>query len=364
MRMSLPSQRIVPIILLGVLAAAFMAIVAGRLGGGGEEGTETNAQQVVERAFSPQSFKSGRFDATAQVSLEGAPSAESFAVNMKGSFDNDPAPPKGDVDVSFVGLGRTIDFGFVTTGKGGFVTLGNRAYEVPQSRLERERGGAGAGQEKSTFAALGLDPQSWLQNPTHVGTEDVGGVETDHVTAQVDAGKMMDDLFDVASRQRLPGASAQERQEIKSSLKGATADLYVAKEDGTLRKMAAQVQVAAPEGAAEAPIGKGTIAFSMQFTDVNEPQRITAPDNALPFSQFEPAFNARVLEAFTQGGGGEGSAQRGSGGGSSPSGGGGSTGAEPTTPAPALPDSAQKYLDCVEKAGSTAEVQQCVPLLD
>jgi hypothetical protein len=368
MRLSLPSQRIVPIVLLGVLAAVLMAIVAGRLGGDGSNSGSSggDAQQVVERAFSGQSFKSGKFDATAQVSLDGAPSPElsSFAIKMEGAFDNEPKPPKSEVEMSFSGLGNSIAFGFVSTGEAAYLTVGDRAYEVPKEQLQ-QASAQGQAQDLTALKALGVDPETWLVNPTIVGTDKVGGVETDHVTAEVNTSKLVDDLFALASRSgQQAGTSEADRQQAKDAVKDARLDLYVAKDDGSLRKLAAQARIEAPQQSGDIQLsGTGNVAFQMQFSDVNQPQKVSAPSDARPFKEFEPAFSSRFLSGLTAGSGAgssDGSADAGSAGGDGSSG----AGANDATPAaPSLPGNAQKYLDCVEKASSSAEVQQCAPLL-
>jgi hypothetical protein len=212
----------------------------------------------------------------------------------------------------------------------------------------------------TALSALGINPQSWLVNPTHVGTASVGGVETDHLTAQVDPRKMVDDLAQLASRSggQAPVLSKKELEQAKTGLKGGAVDLYTAKSDGSLRRLSAQAQFDAPEQSGQLDVGgSGALAFDMQFTDVNRPQEIGAPGDVRPIGEFESAFNSHVLRSLSAAGGS-------SSGGSSQSGSAGGDAGTATPPAPALPGTAQKYLDCVEKARTDADVQQCAPLLN
>src|SRR5688572_11101829 len=99
MRVSVPSKRLVQLILLGVLAAAFLGIVATRLGGGGSgESAGTNANEVIDRAFSAGTFKSGKFEATIRASLQGIPGAaqlgDDVRASMSGKFENASAAGK------------------------------------------------------------------------------------------------------------------------------------------------------------------------------------------------------------------------------------------------------------------------------
>jgi hypothetical protein len=97
MRPSLPYQRLVPLILLAALAAAFLALVAGRIGGGAGG---TSANEVVNRAFANNTFKSGKFGAKVNVSLEGAsnPQLGTFGIAVDGAFQNDARAPKSSFD--------------------------------------------------------------------------------------------------------------------------------------------------------------------------------------------------------------------------------------------------------------------------
>ena len=362
MRTALPSQRLVPLILLAALAAAFLALAAGRLGGGGGG---TSASKVVDQAFATNKFKSGKFGATVNVSLEGAsnPQLGNLGIAINGAFENDARAPKSKFDMSLSGLGRSLAFGFVSTGKDAFVELGNRAYRVPQNQLEElKKRNAAQAHGFAGLGALGVNPREWLVNPTSRGTATVGGVETNHVSAGLDTTKLVADLLElgkVAGRSGAGTLSATDSRQLQQSLKNATVDVYVAKSDGTFRKLSGQANIEAPAGSGEIRIsGSGTLSFDMEFSDVNKPQTINAPKHARPFEQFQPDFSARFLGALS-GAGGERSS-----GGSGGSSGASSAGSGTSTPAPTLPGAAQAYLDCVAKAHANAALQQCVPLLD
>jgi hypothetical protein len=359
MRLSLPSQRLVPLILLAALAAAFLALATGRLGGGGGG---PSASEIVDRAFATDTFKSGKFAASVKVALAGAsnPQLGSFQVKIDGTFQNDARTPKSKFDMSFSGLGSSLGFGFLSTGKEAFVELGDRAYRVPQSQLdELKKQNAQQAQSFAGLAALGVNPRSWLATPTRRGTATVGGVETNHVSAAVDTTRLVDDflaLGRVSGQSGTRTLSTRDRRQLQQALKSATVDLYAAKSDGTLRKLSGQARIEAPAGSGDIRIsGNGTLSFDMEFSDINKPQEISAPRHARPFDQFQTDFSSRLL-GIAGAGGGTGGSSRGA-----------STGSESggsSTPAPTLPGSAQAYLDCVQKARTTAQLQQCAPLLD
>jgi hypothetical protein len=367
MRLSLPSQRLVPIVLIGALAVVFLAVAAGRLGGGSSGTDSSNADAVIEKAFGNSSFKSGRFEATARASLEGAPSPQlgRAELRMTGVFEGAPRSPKAAVDVSLDAGGEGFELGFVSTGDAAFMRLGDRAYRLPPDAVKQSREQS---QSQSTvFAALGVDPRSWLTNAKDEGSARVGGVETTHVSADVNVDRMLDDVFRLAEQAGQSGAanvSAEDRNQIEGAVEDASIDVYAAKSDGTLRKLSGQLSIDAPSGSQQQLSGSGTVSFDMEFSEVNKPQRVTAPSGALPFSRFQGDFQRSVLGGLgtSRAGGSEDRTQapRDSGGGTPP-------GAETETPAPgtsALPESAREYLECVSTARTSAAVEQCTPLLD
>ena len=88
-----------------------------------------------------------------------------------------------------------------------------------------------------SLRSLGLDPMSWLQDPTVEGTETVGGVETDHISAQLDVDALLDDVDKLLARvsdqglaatgQEVPDRiPADDRAQIEEAVKSATVDVW------------------------------------------------------------------------------------------------------------------------------------------
>ena len=267
------------------------------------------------------------------------------------------------------GAGSPLQLGVISTGDQAFIEAQGAAYRVPPGQFQSTFAAQGSDRQSTApLAALGVDPESWLVNASDEGSADVGGVETDHVSAGVDTQKMIADVLALGAKtgnSQLTGLSAAEKQQVTNAVQSAKVDLYIAKSDGTLRKLAAQVSLNTPQGS-------GNVSFEMEFSDVNKPQKITAPDNALPLSALDSALGANLLAGIQGGttGGGSSGATRDDSSGSTPgsttkpdAGSGSSTGG--TQPgAMALPEPARAYLKCVEKARTSADVQACAPLLD
>jgi hypothetical protein len=360
----------VRVILLAALAAAFLAIAGGRLGGSGG-GTDVN--KVVDRAFSGDSFKSGRFDAKLNASLQGSQAGRqgNVELQMKGVFQTDAkgSAPQLAADMTITGAGSPLQLGVVSTGDQAFIRAQGAAYRVPPGEFQKAFAGSGSGRQSTApLAALGVDPKSWLVNASDEGSANVGGVETDHVTADVNTDKLIDDVLALGARtgnSQLAGFSSAQKQQVSQAVQSAKLDVYTAKSDGTLRKLVAQVSFNTPQGS-------GNVSFQLEFSDVNKPQKITAPSNALPLSALDRDLGANLLAGIQPGttGAGSGDGARKDSSRSTPSttkpdtGSAGSAagGTQPGTMA--VPQPAQAYLKCVGKAKTSADVQACAPLLD
>ncbi|HEU4701673.1 MAG TPA: hypothetical protein VFS37_04255, partial [Conexibacter sp.] len=204
------------------------------------------------------------------------------------------------------------------------------------------------GSEQKGFGSLGLDPMSWLQDPTVAGTETIDGVETDHITAGVDVGALLDDLNTMLAKlsaqgglptgQQLPSRiSDSDRQQIEDAIKDARIDVWSSTDDHTLRKLSLALDVDLPRSSTT--LG---VLLSVELTDLNQPQTIEAPATTRPLSEL-----LGQLQGFLGGALGGGAL----GGGSGSSGG-------------ASSQQLQEYSDCVRDAGSDVqEAQKCADLL-
>jgi hypothetical protein len=193
---------------------------------------------------------------------------------------------------------------------------------------------------------LGLDPLSWLQDPTVVGTESIGGVDTDHISAGVDVSALLDDLNSVLAR-GLPGLPTgqqiprripdSDRQQIQDAIKNAKVDVWSGQSDHTLRKATLVLTVDLPRSSTTLDLS-----LSIELTDLNQPQTINAPTTTRPLSELLGQLQGFLGGAF--GGGALGGSSGSSGGASS--------------------KQLQDYSACVQRAGSNVqEAQKCADLL-
>lgn len=343
-----------------VLLTAALAAVLLSACGGGSSSDSGNANALLHRTFTGQhSVKSGVLGVDLSLSAAGAGQPTNpISLSLNGPFQSQGTGklPESDFTIAFNGDGQHGQFGLVSTGNGGYVTVDGNAYQLPASdftKLSSSFSSAG-GQSGSanTLSKLGINPLRWLSDPKIVGTETVGGANTTHIRAGVDVAALLSDLNTMLAKVASTGAttgslSVATRQRIAGSVKNASVDIWTGTGDQTLRKLALNLEF--PVSGTTATLLGGAqsagLGLTFQYSDLNQPQTISAPANVKPFGGFE----TKLRGIFSQLGG-VGLNVAGTGGGSSSS---------------SSSSNFQKYNDCIHQAGSNVtKLQKCAPLLN
>src|SRR5699024_1855615 len=95
--------------------------------------------------------------------------------------------------------GTNQSVGLTSTGSAGYVTFQNQAYEVPadayaEFKKSYERQQAQQPKSDTSLGALGIDPLKWIEDAKLEDDEQVGGVDTKHVSGSVDIPTFVNDL--------------------------------------------------------------------------------------------------------------------------------------------------------------------------
>ena len=349
--MRTPLRRLPPAVLL-VLA------LVGALGCGGG-GNDKHAEALLDKAFK-HSIKSAdlKLDAEIQAKRQSAPD-QSFRVKASGPFrTNKGKLPSADLDVSLTtGAGQPVQTGFLSTGDRAFLKFQDVYYEQPSSVVEKaNRSIASHGGRRGSLKALGLDPHRWLEDAHTEGDEQVAGADTTHVSGKLGVRQVVQDFNNFVRRSggTIGSATGQVPRPLTKSqidkvsqvVKDPSFDVYVAKDDGTIRRLSAHVDFKAPEGgsAGRGGIEGGSLSFTIEFSNLDGNQKIVAPARARPLSDLTKALGTGVL------------------GGSSASG--TSTAPAPSTSAPGA-QAFKRYANCLDKANpqDTDALQRCAELL-
>ena len=370
-------------VVCALFAAAALVVACG--GGSGGGSSSESPQKVLDQTFSGDtaSIDSGNLDLTVKVDVSGDQGG-SLDAKLSGPFENQGKSkvPKLDLKVSASGNGSdsqnfNFDGGLTSTGDAAYVNYKGSDYQVDQSLFDRfkQQVESAAGQQtkkqgsaKALFNALGIkDPKSLLTNLSNDGSADVEGTQTTHVSGDLDVAQLIDGLKNAAGSANALGAlggsssqlpSQQDLDQIRNSIKTAHFDVYSGNDDHILRRLTIDLSIEPPSGSTK----KVDVNFDFTIGDVNQPQTIEAPSNPKPFSELlsslgVPAGALGQLGSLGLGSSGGGSSSGGSG---SSSGGSGSTSPLPGSSGNA--QQAQKYLQCISKAGSAADLQKCQSL--
>ena len=285
--------------------------------------------------------------------------------------------PESNFTVSASALGHNVALGILSTGTSGYVTLQGASYQMPQATFQKLESSfaqlassPGSSSGSGTLSKLGIQPLHWLTNPTIVGTETVGGAQTTHIHAGVNVPALLSDLntalqhassLGVSATSRLKsGLSAATQQKIAGEIKNPSVDVWTGSSDHTIRRLTITLTLPVT-GKTSSELGGMTSAdlnLTMQYSDLNQPQTITAPSAVQPFSQFQAKVSAFVQQLEGAAGGlvSGGSSGGASSGGTSTSGGTGTSGGSSA--------SVSKYSQCIQQAaGDVSKMQKCASLL-
>jgi hypothetical protein len=332
------------------IAAAFLAAC-----GGGSSGDVKN---TLDKAFSTP-IKSARIDLEVTLQLDGVKQLNGpIKLSVQGPYESGGSQtiPKAQWDIAASASGQNFSAGFISTGDNAWIGFQGQNYEIGKAAVaqinQQIKQAAGKNKNKG-LSQFGIDPRNWLKDAKDEGSEKVGGVETNHVSAALDVSRFLDDLNAIVKKAGgSTGTSAQitpqQKQQIQDVIQNPRFDVYAGKSDNVIRRLSADLSFKVPSDK-QAGLGglkSGTLSFSIEFADVGKPQTITAPQNAKPLSELTSQLGGlgSVL------GGGTGSS------------GSGTSGSGSSGPSP---QALQKYSQCLQKANPSkpAELQKCNALL-
>ncbi len=138
-------------------------------------------------------LQSAAFDV--RVRLSGGPAATK--AELTGAFERGAANdvPAVDLDARLDAPGQSFAGGFVAVEEKAYLTQGARAWQVPAQAwdpvVQAVADGTGAQPGQLPFE---VHPETWVRDAKTVGTEQLDGIDTTHVSASVDVEAMARDL--------------------------------------------------------------------------------------------------------------------------------------------------------------------------
>ena len=269
-----------------VIAACLLALA----GCGGDEGDDARTA-LDETARKLGQIRSGELSLSMRLDGRGAKAEAPVGFELDGPF---ALAREGGLPVArlrytqIAGEGRGTAT-FISTGEDAFVEVAGKAYELDDAQA-RELVGRAAGGEGGKGGLGGLDLSSWVRKPKLVGTEQRDGVETDHLTAELDAVRALQELGGLAGA---VGADAgrldrETAERIRDAVRDAKVDVWTGREDRLLRRLelSASLELDVPEQVREAlgDLVGGDLSVSVQVGKLNRPVTVDAPADPQPAS--------------------------------------------------------------------------------
>jgi hypothetical protein len=362
---------------LRVLIALFAALALVSCGSSGDKG---DVENLLDKAFRSDIHSADlKVDATLQ--LKGTGSLDQpVRIQASGPFRTNPGKlPSADLELKIGSSGgQTIQTGFLSTGDRAFVKFEDVYYEQPASQVRQANRSINSRKGKSggSLRSLGLNPRTWLAEASEQGDERVAGVETTHVSGKLDVERVMKNINQFVQRSsaaiggatgtKPPGKlSEKDIRQIADVVKDPEFDVYVGKEDDTIRRVSGRVEFEVPEDSRKSlgGIEGGSLEFTVELSDVNGDQKIEAPAKARPISKLTTSLGGTgVLGGATGTSGADSGGStvspvnpNGPGTSTAPSGGGSPDG-----------EDFKRYADCLDNAApeDTDALQRCAKLLN
>jgi hypothetical protein len=303
--------------------------------------------------------------------------------------------PQSNFSISLSADGKNASLGILSTGSSGYVMLDGQSYQLPQATFEKLESNfsqvaspSGSGSSTGTLSKFGIQPLNWLTNPTIVGTENIGGATTTHIRAGVNIPALVDGIsqflqkaskLGVSGTTSFPaGLSATSKSHLASEIQSPSFDVWTGNDDQTMRRLqlGLTLPVTGKVASAFGGLSSATVGLRVQYTNLNQPQAISAPTNVQPYSQFQTKLTSFIQAlAGTAGASttssGSATGATGATGTAGATGSNGSTGttggsATTTTTGSTGTTSGQSaYAQCIQSAGGdVSKMQQCASLLN
>jgi hypothetical protein len=300
------------------VAVAALALIAAGCGGSSKHagagstattGTASgDAATILNGISSTAATGPAKISLNMSLSVSGTPKSAQYQallskpVTFKVDGVSDNSSKKIDATFTLSAGALSIPGALRSDGKTTWLQLAGKWYTLPSSPAgaSGSTGATGSAGLKLDTSALIRDfgrPSALVQSAHVVGTENVGGVSSDHVQGQVDVATLMAGLSKALSsttaKSATPVPTAQLQSgvgSIRKYVKQTTVDLWVGQSDKQIHRLEAKI-VGAVNHTTQA--SSGISGFTLDFGVTSVPTTaptITAPPNPAPYSQLQQAL--------------------------------------------------------------------------
>ena len=260
---------------------ALVALAVAGCGGG------PSAQEVLsETAANLGKIRSGDVSLRLVVAAKGGEQA-GFELEGPLALAEEGKLPVAEVEYTQIAGEESSTVTFLSTGERAFVEVAGETYELPAEQVEELRGGGGG----TAAGGLGaVEIEDWFEDPELSDGGEVGGADTDRISARLNVVNAANDLVEIARQlggsdlQPLEGASAEQ---LERAIESARIEVFTGADDRLLRRLVidAELRAEVPPEVEEALGTFGGARFSLDLTiaDPNRPVSVQEPEDAEPF---------------------------------------------------------------------------------
>jgi hypothetical protein len=260
---------------------------------------------TLDKAFSTP-IKSARVTLNAEAKVNGSGQlSQPVKFTLTGPYQSNGANkiPSFKWDLSLGGGGQTLQAGIASTGDNAFVNFQGSDYEIGQQEIARVNQQIATSTKTKGTRSLkdfGISPKEWVTSEKDEGDAKVAGADTKHISAGLDVKALFRDLNKTIDKAGSAAGSAtgttapqkltdQQINQIAQIVKDPKFDVYVGKDDHTVRRIAVALNFQVPQSNQQQAGGasSGNLTFSIEFADVGKQQTITAPANPKPITQLQ-----------------------------------------------------------------------------
>jgi hypothetical protein len=239
-------------------------------------------------------IRSGTLHASVLVTPRGGAGTNPFGFKLEGPFALGAAGSLPVLRVAYTQIanGKSATVTILSTGRKAYVQTGGKTYELPESQAEQLRSAAGEVRSAGSLSQFAID--SWIDDPHTSDGSEVGGAETDKVTADLDVVAVVTDLLRLARAfgRDVPQLGEADTKRLADSVRDSSFVLYTGKDDRLLRRLelAADLGLDVPPDLRRA-LGElvgAKVDFTLGVDDPNHPVTVPEPEGALPPSALSP----------------------------------------------------------------------------
>jgi hypothetical protein len=264
-----------------VTALAALALLASGCGGDGGGGGDAKGV-LAETAEKLGEIRSGEL----HLSVLASSDENQIGFELSGPFalPEDGGLPVAEIEYTQIAGDESESATFISTGEEAFVRVGEQTYVLPQDQVDLEFGGTGPGE--SGLGELRID--SWLENPELSDGGDLGGDETDKITADLNPVATANDLLALVaglSGRRAPTLEGRSAEQLERAVKSSRIEVFTGTDDRLLRRLVIAAHFAAtlPQELEDLTLPEAQFELVLELANPNEPVEVEAPEDAEPF---------------------------------------------------------------------------------